>query len=151
MTCAKEKAPPSVGAALCVLSSRDVSSHMNGTRVPSTQFSTPFKSASFQSLIDTFEKDIQPRASDWSRVCFAILDERSVKDNTLIVVVTKIGDPPRSFRCDFWTCLDQMNGYEQGTLNIRRHIPDLLGGQGVFTLERWEKNRANARNSTGKI
>jgi hypothetical protein len=119
------------------LTSESIAEHNQSERRPAKAFETPFASKTPPELAEFFKLRIGP-LSGWSDRCFAVLDERSVKDNTCILVSLEGDGSLLSCRCEFGISLDQLIIYETGKISMKRDAGDLLDGKGVFTEERFK-------------
>jgi hypothetical protein len=82
----------------------------------------------------------------WAQRCFGVLDEKSAADGKTMVIAAVDEDAGGKFsvaayRCEFACCIDQLIYYEEEGMDVAEDVPDLVRGEGVFTLERFNKVR----------
>ena len=84
-----------------IMDSNDADSFSDGSKVPAHATANPFLNKTFDEIESWFLENIRtPRRSGFCHDNFVILDERSVKDGTCILVCTQ-ADPAQQLRSEF--------------------------------------------------
>ena len=80
----------------------------------------------------------------WSDRCFGVLDDKSVEDGKTLIIAAVDGDNDRGwkvagYRCEFGCGIDQLIMYEETDRDIAEDLPELIDGEGVYTVKRFKE------------